>query len=219
MGKVKVAVAGVGNCASALIQGVQYYRKNPPKEDGRTTGLMHPSFGPYKIEDISFVAAFEVNRRKIGTDLSKAIFTEPNCGVKISDVPDIDVTVKAWPILDGAAPDMRETFQVYNSTRTKPVDVAAEQKDSGADLLVNYLPVGSEKGARYYAQQALDAGCGFVNCIPEFIASTESWAQKFEEKKPPIAGDDVKSQVGATIVHRSLVDLCLKRGVRVDESY
>ncbi len=219
MGKVRVAVAGVGNCASALIQGIQYYRKNPPKEDGRTTGLMHPSFGPYKIEDISFVAAFEVNRRKIGTDLSKAIFTEPNCGVKISDVPDMGVTVKAGPILDGVAPHMRETFQVYNSTRTKPVDVAAELKDSGADLLVNYLPVGSEKGARFYAQQALDSGCGFVNCIPEFIATNEGWAKKFEDRKLPIAGDDIKSQVGATIVHRALVDLFLKRGVRVDESY
>src|SRR2546426_700720 len=194
MAKVKVAVAGVGNCDSALIQGIQYYRKNPPKEDGRTTGLMHPSFGPYKIEDISFVAAFEVNRRKIGTDLSKAIFTEPNCGVKISDVPDMGVTVTAGPILDGVAPHMRETFQVYNSSRTKPVDVAAELKDSGADLLVNYLPVGSEKAARFYAQQALDAGCGFVNCIPEFLATNEGWAKKFEDRKLLIAGDDIKGK-------------------------
>src|SRR5436189_93275 len=138
MGKIKVALAGVGNCASALIQGIHYYRENPPVEDGLTTGLMHPSFGVYKVEDITFVAALEVNR---------------------------------------------------------------------------------EKGARFYAQAAVDAGCGFVNCIPEFIASTDSWAKKFEEHKLPIAGDDVKSQVGATIVHRSLVDLCLKRGVRVDESY
>src|SRR3989442_1171399 len=143
MGKIKVALAGVGNCASALIQGIQYYRKNPPKEDNLTTGLMHPKFGDYRVEDITFVAAFEVNRRKIG----------------------------------------------------------------------------SEKGARYYAQQALDAGCGFVNCIPEFIASNDGWAKKFEDRKLPIAGDDIKSQVGATIVHRALVDLFLKRGVRVDESY
>ncbi len=219
MGKIKVAVAGVGNCASALIQGIQYYRKNPPVEAGLTTGLMHPKVGPYKVEDMSFVAAFEVNRRKIGTDLSKAIFTEPNCGVKISDVPDMDVTVKAGPILDGVAPHMRETFQVYNSARTKPVGVAVELKDSGADILVNYLPVGSEKGVRFYAQQALDAGCGFVNCIPEFIASNDGWAKKFKDKNMPIAGDDIKSQVGATIVHRSLVELFLKRGVRVDESY
>src|SRR6058998_2227927 len=186
MGKIKAALAGVGNCASALIQGIQYYRKNPPKEDNLTTGLMHPKFGDYKVEDITFVAAFEVNHNKIGNDLSKAIFTDPNCAPKISDVPDMDVTVKAGPILDGVAPHMREPFHVYNKNRTKPVDVAAELKDSGAEILVNYLPVGSEKGARFYAQAAVDAGCGFVNCIPEFIAST---------------------------------DICLKRGVRVDESY
>jgi len=219
MSKIKVALAGVGNCASALIQGIQYYRKNPPKEDNLTTGLMHPKFGDYKVEDITFVAAFEVNRNKIGSDLSKAIFTEPNCAPKISDVPDMGVTVKAGPILDGVAPHMREPFHVYNTNRTKPVDVAAELKDSGAEILVNYLPVGSEKGARFYAQQALDAGCGFVNCIPEFIASNDGWAKKFEDRKLPIAGDDIKSQVGATIVHRALVDLFLKRGVRVDESY
>jgi len=219
MSKIKVALAGVGNCASALIQGIQYYRKNPPKEDILTTGLMHPKFGDYKVEDITFVAAFEVNRNKIGSDLSKAIFTEPNCAPKISDVPDMGVTVKAGPILDGVAPHMREPFHVYNTNRTKPVDVAAELKDSGAEILVNYLPVGSEKGARFYAQQALDAGCGFVNCIPEFIASNDGWAKKFEDRKLPIAGDDIKSQVGATIVHRALVDLFLKRGVRVDESY
>src|SRR6266545_4085390 len=219
MGKIKAALAGVGNCASALIQGIQYYRKNPPKEDNLTTGLMHPKFGDYKVEDITFVAAFEVNKKKIGSDLSKAIFTEPNCAPKISDVPDMGVTVKAGPILDGVAPHMREPFHVYNKNRTKPVDVAAELKDSGAEILVNYLPVGSEKGARFYAQQALDAGCGFVNCIPEFIASNDGWAKKFEDRKLPIAGDDIKSQVGATIVHRALVDLFLKRGVKVVRTY
>src|SRR5213594_835325 len=219
MGTIKVALAGVGNCASELIQGIQYYRKNPPKEDGLITGLMHPNFGPYKVEDIHFVAAFEVNKKKIGRDLSKAIFTEPNSAPKISDVPDMEVTVKPGPVLDGVAPHMKDAFQVYSKTRTKPVDVAAELKDSGAEILVNYLPVGSEKGARFYAQQALDAGCGFVNCIPEFIASNDGWAKKFEDRKLPIAGDDIKSQVGATIVHRALVDLFLKRGVRVDESY
>src|SRR3989449_10349374 len=192
MGRIRVALAGVGNCASALVQGVQYYRKNPPIEDGYTTGLMHPSFGPYKVEDITFVAAFEVNRKKIGRDLSKAIFTEPNCATKISDVPDMGVTDKAGSTIDGIAPHMRERFHVYNKNRTKPVDVAAELKDSGSEILVNYLPVGSEKGARFYAQQALDAGCGFVNCIPEFIASNDGWAKKFEDRKLPIAGDDIK---------------------------
>src|SRR6266516_3812225 len=129
MGKIKVALAGVGNCASALIQGIQYYRKNPAAEDGLTTGLMHPSFGPYKVEDITFVAAFEVNKKKIGGDLSKVIFTEPNCAPKISDVPDMDVTVKPGPILDGVAPHMKEAFHVYGKSRTKPVDVEAELKD------------------------------------------------------------------------------------------
>jgi len=180
---------------------------------------MHSKFGPYKVDDITFVAAFDVNRKKIGRDLSKAIFTEPNCCVKISDVPDQDVTVKPGPISDGVAPHMRNAFQVYNRSKTKPVEVASELKDAHADVLVNYLPVGSAKGARFYAEQALEAGCGFVNCIPEFIASENDWAKKFEEKKLPIAGDDIKSQVGATIVHRALVDLFLKRGVRVDESY
>src|SRR5881296_394035 len=142
MGNIKVALAGVGNCASALIHGIEYYRKNPPAENGLTTGLMHPKFGNYAVEDITFVAAFEVNRKKIGRDLSKAIFTEPNCVVKISDVPDMDVTVKPGPVLDGVAPHMREAFQVYTPSRTKPADVAGELKDSGADLLVNYLPVG-----------------------------------------------------------------------------
>src|SRR5215831_17857867 len=165
MGKIRVALAGVGNCASALIQGIEYYRRHPPSDSGPTTGLMHPRFGDYAVGDISFVSAFEVNRGKIGRDLSKAIFAEPNCVVRISDVPDMDVTVKPGPILDGVAPHMREPFQVYNKSRTKPVDVAQELRDSGAEILVNYLPVGSEKGARYYAQQALDAGCGFVNCI------------------------------------------------------
>ena len=219
MGRIRVAIAGVGNCASALVQGVQYYHKNPPKENDFTTGLMHTKFGSYSVDDVTFVAAFDVNKKKIGRDLSKAIFSEPNCAVNISAVPDLDVTVKPGPILDGVAPHMRDAFQVYSRSRTKPVDVANELRDAKADVLVNYLPVGSVKGARHYAQQALDAGCGFVNCIPEFIASDDGWSRKFEEKKLPIAGDDIKSQVGATIVHRALVDLFLKRGVKVDESY
>jgi len=214
-----VAIAGVGNCASALVQGVEYYRKNPPEKTGNTTGLMHPTFGPYKVEDIDFVAAFDVNRKKLGRDLSKAIFTGPNCAPKISDVPDMDVDVQPGPILDGVAPHMRVPFNVYSRCRVKPVNVAEELKEAKADMLVDYLPVGSEKGARYYAQQALDAGCGFINCIPEFIATDADWAKRFEEKRLPIAGDDIKSQVGATIVHRALVDLFLKRGVRVEESY
>src|SRR5437879_13070929 len=178
MGKIKVALAGVGNCASALIQGIQYYRKNPPTNNGLTTGLMHPSVGPYKVEDVTFVAAFEVNKKKIGADLSKAIFTEPNSAPKISDVPDMNVTVKPGPILDGVAPHMKEAFHVYSKSRSKPVDVATDLKDSGTEILVNYLPVGSEQGERFYAQAAEDAERGFVNCIPEFIASTDSRSEE-----------------------------------------
>src|SRR5437879_8243227 len=152
MSKIKVALAGVGNCASALVQRIQYYRKNPPKEDNLTTGLMHTKLADYKVEDITFVAAFEVNRNKIGNDLSKAIFTDPNCAPKINDVPDMDVTVKAGPILDGVAPHMREPFHVYNKNRTKPVDVAAQLKDAGAEILVNYLRDGSEQRARSHAK-------------------------------------------------------------------
>src|SRR2546428_3578437 len=138
MGKIKVALAGVGNCASALIQGIQYYRKDPPTENGLTTGLMHPSFGPYKVEDITFVAAFEVNKKKIGGDLSKAIFTEPNSAPRISDVPDMGVTVKAGPVLDGVAPHMQKSLHVYSKSRNKPLDVAAEIQDSRAVSHVYY---------------------------------------------------------------------------------
>src|SRR2546422_10121304 len=154
MRKIKVALAGVGNCASALIQGIQYYRKDPPTENGLTTGLMHPSFGPYKVEDITFVAAFEVNKKKIGGDLSKAIFTEPNSAPRISDVPDMGVTVKAGPILDGGAPHLKEDFHVYSKSRTKPVGVAPKLKDSGAEIPFKYLPVGKGKGGRSYRQRA-----------------------------------------------------------------
>src|SRR2546426_3933869 len=146
MGKIKVALAGVGNCASALIQGIQYYRKDPPTENGLTTGLMHPSFGPYKVEDITFVAAFEVNKKKIGGDLSKAIFTEPNSAPRISDVPDMGVTVKAGPILDGVAPHMKKAFHVYNKSRNKPVDAAAQLQNTGAGNPFHYLSLCHAKG-------------------------------------------------------------------------
>src|SRR5206468_2267528 len=145
MGKIKVALAGVGNCASALIQGIQYYRKNPPAEDGLTTGLMHPSFGPYKVDDITFVAAFEVNKKKIGTDLNKAIFTKPNSAPKINNIPNMNVTMKPGPILDGITPHMKEPFHVYNKSKTKPINITAKIKNSGTEILVNYLPINNKK--------------------------------------------------------------------------
>jgi myo-inositol-1-phosphate synthase len=217
MPKIKVAIAGVGNCASALIQGVQYYQT--AKEEERVSGLMHVKFGGYHIRDIEFVAAFDVNSEKIGSDLSEAIFTSPNSCQRFADVPKLGVEVLPGPILDGVAPYMVEPFKAYGPSESKSINVAAALERSNADLLINYLPVGSYKAARYYAQAALDAGCAFVNCIPEFIASDESWSKKFEDKGLPVAGDDIKSQLGATILHRALVKLCLDRGIEVDETY
>jgi len=181
---------------------------------------MHVNYGGYHINDIHFVAAFEVNKNKIGKDLSQAIFTPPNCAVKFSDVPNLSVTVQPAPILDGVAPHMREVFNVYNDSATKE-SVVQVLKDAKAEILVNYLPVGSHDAVRFYAQCAIDAGCAFVNCMPEFIGSdsTGEWPKKFEKAGLPVLGDDIKSQVGATILHRNLVRLCLDRGVIVDETY
>ena len=180
---------------------------------------MHVNFGGYHISDIKFVAAFEVNKDKIGKDLSQAIFTKPNCVVKISDVPHLNVKVSSAPIMDGVAPHMREVFNVYDEKTEGKADVVQVLKDTKAQVLVNYLPVGSRDATRFYAQCAMDAGCAFVNCMPEFIASNQEWAKKFEQAGLPVLGDDIKSQVGATILHRTLVRLCLDRGVIVDETY
>ncbi|RLI37937.1 inositol-3-phosphate synthase [Candidatus Bathyarchaeota archaeon] len=217
MSKVKVAVAGVGNCASALIQGVHYYKN--AKEDELIPGLMHVNFGGYHIRDIEFVAAFDVNRNKIGKDLSEAIFAKPNSCVKFADVPKMGVKVLPGPVLDGVAPHMKEPFKVYDEDETEAANVSEILKETGADMLVNYLPVGSYRATRRYAEEALDAGCAFVNCIPEFIASDGEWGKRFEERNIPVAGDDIKSQLGATIMHRNLVRLCVERGVIVDETY
>jgi len=212
-----VALVGVGNSASALIQGVQYYKD--VREDASVPGLMHVNFGGYHIRDVKFVAAFEVNRNKIGKDLSEAIFTEPNCCAKFAEVPNLGVKVSAAPVLDGVALHMKEAFRVYSEGEVEPVDVVDVLKKAEAEILVNYLPVGSRDAVRFYAQAALDAGCAFVNCMPEFIASESGWAKKFEMKGLPIAGDDIKSQVGATILHRNLARLCVDRGVIIDETY
>jgi len=217
MSDIRVAIAGLGNSASALIQGVEYYKNL--KENERASGLMHVNLGGYHIRDVRFVAAFEVNRRKIGTDLSEAIFIEPNSCARFAEVPKLDVEVLAAPILDGVAPHMKEPFQVYEEKKVDVVNVSESLREAEADVLVNYLPVGSRMATRYYAQAAIDAGCAFVNCIPEFIASDPEWAKRFNEGGLPVAGDDVKSQLGATILHRNLVKLCLDRGVEVDETY
>ncbi len=180
---------------------------------------MHVNFGGYHIRDIKFVAAFEVNKDKIGKDLSEAIFIEPNCVEKIAEVPRLNVKVSSAPIMDGVAPHMRKVFNVYDEQAQGSVDVVKVLKEAKAEVLVNYLPVGSREATRFYAQAAMDAGCAFVNCMPEFIGSDAEWAKKFEKAGVPVLGDDIKSQVGATILHRNLVRLCLDRGVIVDETY
>jgi myo-inositol-1-phosphate synthase len=215
--EIRVAIVGVGNSASALIQGVEYYKN--AKEDETVPGLMHVNFGGYHVRDIKFVAAFDVDKNKIGRDLAEAIFTKPNCCAKFANVPPLGVKVSPGPVLDGVAKHMRETFNVYNESETKPADIVSILKESQAEILINYLPVGSHNATRFYAQAALDAGCAFINCIPEFIASDNAWSRKFEERGLPVAGDDVKSQLGATILHRNLVRLCVDRGVIVDETY
>ncbi|WEU41108.1 MAG: inositol-3-phosphate synthase [Candidatus Odinarchaeum yellowstonii] len=217
MGKIKVAVAGLGNCASALIQGIEFY-KNIKGSEKIVPGLMNPSIGGYLPKDIEIVAAFDVNRNKIGKDISEAIFID-NCVVKFADVPKKGVKVVPGPILDGVAPHMVKSFNCYDEKEMKPVDVAEHLKEADAEILINYLPVGSAQASRFYAKAALEAGCGFINAIPEFIASDKGLGDEFEKKKLPIAGDDVKSQLGATILHRAIVDLCVNRGVQILETY
>lgn len=218
LAEIRVAIAGVGNGASALVQGVHYYRD--AKENDFVPGLMHVKFGGYHVRDIKFVAAFEVNRLKIGKDLSEAIFTEPNCCPRFAEsIPKLGVEVMPAPILDGVGPHMRETFRVYSEEDVKPVDVVDVLRKTRADILVNYMPVGSFEATRFYAQAAIEAGCAFVNCIPEFIASDREWAVKFEKAGLPVAGDDIKSQLGATILHREIIRLFVDRGVKIDETY
>jgi len=214
LANIRVAIAGLGGCASALIQGVEFYRD---QKEGEIPGLMHINFGGYYIEDIEFVAAFEVNSLKIGKDISEAIFADPNLCVKFADVPHAGVKVLPGPVSDGVAPHMMEPFHLDENHEA--IDVTETLKECGADMLINYLPVGSAKGTEIYAQAALDAGCAFVNCIPEFIASVPEWGEKFRKVGLPVAGDDIKSQVGATILHRVMAELFYDRGVHIDSTY
>ena len=216
MAGIRIAITGVGNCASSLIQGLEYY-KNISHSDDLVPGLMHNSLGGYLISDIKPVAAFDIDMRKVGTDLSKAIFSEPNCTKKFSDVTDFGVEVMKGQVLDGVAPHMMDYFRV--DEKQKPVDVAAILRKTKTDILINYLPVGSEEAVKYYATQALEAGCAFINCIPVFIASNKQWADKFRKAKLPIIGDDIKSLVGATIVHRALTQMIVERGAKIDSTY
>ena len=211
---IRLAIAGVGNCASSLLQGIEFYNGADPSE--RVPGLMHVELGGYHIRDIELVAAFDVDAAKVGIDASKAIFAGPNNTIKFSDVPDSGVTVQRGPTLDGFGEYYREMCE---ESPAEPVDVAQTLRDARADVLVSYLPVGSDAAQKHYAQACLDAGVAFVNAIPVFIASDPEWAQRFTDAGVPIVGDDIKSQVGATIVHRTLARLFEDRGTTIDHTY
>ena len=213
MSKVRVAIVGVGNCAASLIQGVEFYRDTPA--DGKVPGLMHVQFGDYHVKDVEFVAAFDVDAAKVGTDLADAIEASQNCTIKISDVPATGVTVQRGPTLDGLGTHYLETVE---ESAEAPVDVVQALRDAEVDVVVSYLPVGSEQADKFYAQAAIDAGCAFVNALPVFIASDPEWAQKFVDAGLPIVGDDIKSQVGATITHRVMAKLFEDRGVRLERT-
>lgn len=219
MGKVKIAIIGVGNCCSSLIQGLCYY-KDADKENA--PGLMHTVLGGYKISDIVPVAAFDIDERKVGKDLSESIFAKPNCTkIFCKSIPKLGVTVEKGPVLDGFAQHMQEypKERTFIISKVQPVDVVKVLKEVGAEILINYLPVGSEQAVRYYAECAMKAGCSFVNCMPVFIASDSVWAKKFEKAFLPLIGDDIKSQIGATIIHRVLTKLFSDRGVKIDRTY
>ena len=211
---IRVAIAGVGNCASSLVQGITYYKD--AKDDDKIPGLMHTVFGGYRVRDIEFVTAFDVDALKFGKDLSEAIFASMNNTYKFADVPNLGVEVLRGPTSDGLGQYYRD---VVDESEAEPVDVASKLKEHKVDVLISYLPVGSEEADRLYAQAAVDAGCAFVNCLPVFIASDPEWAQKFRDAGVPIVGDDIKSQVGATITHRVMARLFEDRGVRLDRTY
>jgi myo-inositol-1-phosphate synthase len=222
MNKIKIAIVGVGNCASSLVQGIHYYRDKTADD---AIGLMHWDIGGYGPSDIAFVAAFDIDVRKIGKDLAEAIFSPPNCTtVFCPDIPSTGVVVRMGRIMDGYSDHMADyadtrTFVPAKAPQPDKDEVIRVLKESGAEILCNYLPVGSEEASRFYAECALEAGVGFINNIPVFIASDPAWAQRFKERKLPIMGDDIKSQLGATITHRLLTDLFKKRGVKLERTY
>ena len=213
MSKVRVAIVGVGNCAASLVQGVEFYKDTPA--DGKVPGLMHVQFGDYHVKDVEFVAAFDVDAAKVGTDLADAIDASMNCTIKFADVPATGITVQRGPTLDGLGSHYMDSIE---ESADAPVDVAQALREAEVDVVVSYLPVGSEQADKFYAQAAIDAGCAFVNALPVFIASDPVWAQKFVDAGLPIVGDDIKSQVGATITHRVMAKLFEDRGVRLERT-
>ena len=222
MEKIKIALIGVGNCSSSLIQGIYYYRDKDPQD---IIGLMHHEIGGYQPEDIQVVLAFDIDERKVGVDVHQAIFSKPNCTtVFYPDVPPSGILVKMGKVLDSFADHMNDyddenTFVLAKKPEPTKEEVVKALKESGTEILLNYLPVGSEEATRFYAECALEANVAFINNIPVFIASDPVWAKRFEEKNIPIVGDDIKSQVGATITHRVLTDLFKKRGVKLERTY
>ncbi len=214
MGKINVAIVGVGNCASSLVQGIYYYGK--AKEDEFVPGLMHTSLGGYHIGDINFVAAFDVDKNKVGKDLARAIFTSPNNTFKFCEVPTTGVKVQRGMTHDGLGLYLS---QIIEKAPGPTADIIKILKDTHTDVVINYLPVGSEEATKWYIEQVLTAGCGFINCIPVFIAREKYWQQRFEQSGLPIIGDDIKSQVGATITHRILTRLFRDRGVKLERTY
>jgi myo-inositol-1-phosphate synthase len=214
MSKIRVAIIGVGNCASSLVQGVEYYKS--AREGDFVPGVMHVNLGGYHIRDIEFVAAFDIDKNKVGRDLSEAVFTPPNNTTRFSGVPYKNVKVLRGMTHDGLG---KYLSQIIEKAPGPTADIVGALKEARADVVINYLPVGSEMATKWYVEQVLDAGCGLVNCIPVFIASQKYWQKRFEERGLPVIGDDIKSQVGATILHRTLVNLYLDRGMLVDRTY
>ncbi|MGD8720114.1 MAG: inositol-3-phosphate synthase [Candidatus Zixiibacteriota bacterium] len=214
MSKVKVGIIGAGNCASSFVQGVEYYKNAP--EDEKIPGLMHVNLGGYHIHDIEFVAAFDIDKNKVGKDLSQAIFTAPNNTYKFSDVPKTGVKVERGMTHDGLGKYLKQVIQKAPGPTADIVEILKRTK---CDVVVSYLPVGSEMATKWYVEKVLDAGCAFVNCIPVFIAQEDYWRKEFEKRGLPIIGDDIKSQVGSTIVHRVLTNLYNDRGVRLERTY
>lgn len=215
---IKVAIAGVGNCASSLLQGIEYYRNNPDED----LGLMHRSLGGFGPEDIQVVAAFDIDVRKVDRPVHEAIFAPPNSTKTIwKDIPNLGVTVQMGPVLDGVADHMKEYHpdRTFVPAETNPVDVEAVLRESGAEMLLNYMPVGSEDAARHYAEASLASGISFINCMPVFIVSDPKFAARFADAGIPVVGDDVKAQLGATILHRTLARLCEDRGVQIKRTY
>jgi myo-inositol-1-phosphate synthase len=214
VGKVNVAIIGVGNCASSLVQGVQKYRE--VSSDAFVPGLMHPVLGDYHIGDIEFVAAFDIDRNKVGKDLSEAVFTQPNNTIKFAEVPHLGVPVERGMTHDGIGKYLSD---VVVKAPGSTADIVSILRDRECDVVVNYLPVGSEEASKWYVEQVLAAGCGFVNCVPVFIGREAYWQRRFRERSLPVVGDDIKSQVGATITHRVLTHLFRQRGVKLVHSY